>query len=224
MRPLLLTAIAILTAGSLHAQLYEGGIGYGTGYAGTPQGIPSQYQGSSSSKNPSFIGMFHYNISDLWQVGGSIDGAKWVRTGNWNSIGGSITPATYTIADPALSFCARFNRIFPFYSEVNPEMIKSYLYIGASVGMVFTSNDGQQNISSDGHVNYDLENGKGYTIGVQGGYVYYFRKHLGLYAEVAPRYANITTSDARDNHSLESFHLTYYSLTIGVRYRFKYYY
>ncbi len=224
MRPLLLTALSLLVAINLQAQLYEAGIGYGTGSCGKPVGIPSQYQGSTSTSNPVFMGMFHYQISDVWQIGGSIDGCKWIRNGSWSSIGSSNTPATFTIANPVTNFCVRFNRMLPFYSVVNPELVKSYLYLGVSAGMTFTSNDGTQSLSTDGHENFDLQNAKGYTIGFQVGYAYFFRKHLGLYAELAPRYTNLTASDARDSHSLEKFNLTYYNFTVGVRYRFKYYY
>lgn len=224
MRPLLLTIIALLTAGTLQAQLYEAGISYGTGSVGKPQGLPSNYQGSNSKSNPVITGMLMYNISDVWQVGGSFDVSKWTRTGSWSNIGGGSVPVTYNIADPAVNFSARFNRKVPFYSEVNPELVKSYLYIGVAAGMIFTANDGQESASSDGHVNFDLQNGKGYTVGFQVGYVYFSRGHLGLYAELAPRYSNITTSDARNSHKFESYHLTYYNISLGVRYRFKYYY
>jgi len=224
MRPILLTALALVVTTTLHAQMYEAGIGYGTGSSGTPQGIPSEYQGSNKTSNPVYMGMLVYNINDFWQIGGSIDAGTWIRTGNYASIGGGTTPVTITVANVASSFCVRFNRLLPFYSAVNPELIKSYLYLGASGGLLFTSNDGKQSVAPDGHANFDYQNGKGYTVGFQVGYTYFFRKHLGLYAELAPRYASVHTSDAFDAHKLENFNLTYYNFTIGVRYRFKYYY
>jgi hypothetical protein len=215
----------MLIATSLQAQKYELGLSGGTSGAGIIQGVPSQYQGNSGTSNTEVSGIFNYLMDDYWQFGGSIDAEKWTRKGSWPSVvPPASTPVTISVADPVLNICFHANRMVPMYSAINPEMVKSYFYFGASLGLCFTANDGRSNLTSDGKETFDYQNAKGYTIGLQVGYVYYPKRHLGLYAEFAPRYANLSTSDARDAHALESFHLVYWGLTVGLRYRFPFFY
>lgn len=225
MKPLLLTAFALLFAGSTYAQYYEVGLGGGLGTVGTPSGLPTQYQGSSGSWNGMASAGYNYNINDYWQIGGTIDMSNWKRTGTWNVNGSSTsTNVDFILANPAIAFCVRGNRVIPFYSPINPEMVQSQIYFGVSAGMMFTANDGKTFTGSDSYVKqFDLENGKGYIIGIQAGYAYYFRRHLGVFGEIAPRYVNIMASDARYGHELEKYHLINFNVTVGVRYRFGFY-
>jgi hypothetical protein len=229
MKSLLLAAIALVTAGGVQAQMFEGSIGGGISTVGKPKGLPSVYQGSKSVVNPSVTAQFHYNLSDYWQIGGSISSQEMTRTGNWSNTSPFGQPSvnknvTFVIANPAISFNVRVNRMIPFYSSYNPELVQSAIYFGASAGAIFTSNDGKTITSSDGYVkDFDLENGKGYTIGIHGGYTYYYKRHIAVFGELEPMFAQVYTSDARDAHNLEQYHMIYLNVNIGLRYRWGYY-
>ncbi|MBA3827828.1 MAG: hypothetical protein H0X33_02730 [Taibaiella sp.] len=229
MRALLFAAFALLVTGSTYGQYYEVGLGGGYGTISTPEGLPKQYQGTKSDWNGLANVHFNYNFSDYWQLGGSVDMINWSRTGNWVISGPAGTTqgtknVNYSIANPAVCVAIHGNAVVPFYSEFNPDRIKSEIYFGVSVGAVFTANDGVTSQYPDGNVQQvDLQNGKGYMIGIQAGYAYYIKRHFGFFGEIAPRYVNVRSSDAQDAHALEHYHLFNFNALVGIRYRFGYY-
>lgn len=228
MKSLLLATIALLTAGSLQAQMFEATIGGGVSTVGKPKGLPGVYQGSKSVISPSVTAQFNYNVNDYWQIGGSINGEEMMRKGDWTNtspfgLPGVNKNVNFVIADPAISFNVRVNRMIPFYSSYIPDLVQSAIYFGVSAGAIFTANDGRTILSSDSYVKqFDLENGKGYTIGIHGGYTYYYKRHLAVFGELEPMFAQVYTSDARDAHALEQYHMIFFHANIGVRYRWGY--
>lgn len=228
MKSLLLATIALLTAGSLQAQMFEATLGGGISTVGKPKGLPGVYQGTKSVISPSVTAQFNYNINDYWQIGGAINGEEMKRTGDWTNTQPFGQPGVnknvnFVVADPAISFNVRVNRIIPFYSPYIPDLVQSAVYFGASIGAIFTANDGGEFLNAESYVKqFDLENGKGYTIGIHGGYTYYYKRHLAVFGEIEPMFAQVYTSDSRDAHALEQYHMIYFHANIGVRYRWGY--
>ncbi|HXS38246.1 MAG TPA: hypothetical protein VN721_16200 [Flavipsychrobacter sp.] len=229
MRTFVLTALALLFAGSMYAQNFEVGVNGGVSTSSIPGGTPDK--GDKTTWNYQASARLLYSINENWQVGGDIAGTKWQTTAQWPLTGAfgqkiGSQKVTYSFGSPALTICAQLNRVIPFYSKINLDFIQSQVYFGVSAGGVITVNDGRANYSTlptekfQYTSNFNYADGKGYVVGVQVGYSYFFTEHFGLNVEVAPRYASVYTSDGRFGHADDHYHLFYYYGTLGLRFRF----
>ncbi len=146
MRAIVLTALALLSAGCLYAQSFEAGINGGVSTTSIPGG--TQDKGDKTTWNPQLSARFLYSINEHWQVGADIGYTKWITTSQWpltSAYGQKIgsQKVTYAFANPALTFCAQLNRVIPFYSKINLDFIQSQVYFGVSAGGVVTVGDGR---------------------------------------------------------------------------------
>ena len=240
MKALLLTVAALMAcAGSLFAQNlppeydWEVGINGGMSVITRPTGPSTGYQGTRTNVVHDFSLHITRYFNEHWFLSFDLGDRKWQTYGDWTPVGpyGQKMPAqeiTYQIADHALSESFQFNYNIPFYTHFHTYN-RSNLYFGVMLGMVTTVSDGalgynRYKTSVDSGATYvsryDYGMGVGLSYGLQMGYTYYITPRFGVNAQLAMRYAAVTTNDTKYASENSSFYLLYFPETIGLRWRF----
>ncbi|MEI8278685.1 MAG: hypothetical protein WCG87_02910 [Bacteroidota bacterium] len=232
MRLILLTAIALLTTGTVFAQYvpeYRSELGFNSGLTTITTPSNTNYTGRTSVWNNYSSLRFSYGVSDHYLMSFEMGATSWTTRDKWPITGRDnanygIKEVKYVFGKPALSFMIHTNRVVPFYSRYR-EMVRSQFYFGLSGGLMVTVNDGQNTIgyntqdSSTYTKEFHYDSGIGYVVGFQLGYSYFVTRHFGFNIEGTARYANVNTADRRYGSINEKFDLTYFPVTLGLRYR-----
>jgi len=129
-----------------------------------------------------------------------------------------IQAITFVVADHAITESVGINYVIPFYDRYET-FNKANLNFGVMAGLVTTTNDGSiaystYNAAPDSSYTYvsryDYGFGIGYSLGIQMGFTYYIIPRLGVNIDVAMRYVNVGTNDARYGSENNHFYLLYF--------------
>ena len=249
MKAFFLTAAFVLTClGALNAQTniwndyrvdrsWDIGVDYGASSITRPLGPEKAYQGTRTNVVPEFGIKLQYVVTPHWHLAFDLGFRKWESFGLWQQpylMGQKLasTETKFGIGSPAISESFQLNYAIPFYSHYKV-INRANLYFGATLGLVTTVSDGNLGYS---HLNalpdssyryvssYNYGAGIGLSFGVQAGYTYYFLRRWGVNAEIAARYVGMHAEKVNglsDDHGTSSYHMMFYSGTLGMRYRFR---
>ena len=232
MKFFILSAFALLTAGSVSAQTYqepnrfELGIVLGKSKTSVPK--ESLYTGESTFWN-NFAGIKALGtIREYFQVGLEISGTKWSSTDNRETLIGHqgevlrTDTITYVFARPAISFLAIANGIIPIYKDQRYTNIAN-IHLGIALGPTVAINDGATGTVVYNGItyldSYNFSPGSGFTFGFQAGYTHYIKDHVGIGVEYAPRYSTMGNMDSRMAGANNRFSLWSHAISLNVRYR-----
>ncbi|MBL7719600.1 MAG: outer membrane beta-barrel protein [Flavipsychrobacter sp.] len=238
MKVFILSALALLGAGSVSAQTYqelnrfELGINGGICRTSLPKG--SLYTGTSTYWQSFGGARALYTIKEYFQVGLEVNATKWETTDDHVPITGltgkplGTDTVTYTFARPAISFLAHANVMIPLFKNYRFNNVAN-IHLGISGGPVAAINDGAQSTKVYGSADQDsslkyldryaFKPGSGWAFGFQMGYTHYIKEHVGLGVEYAPRYYSINTLDSELAGRNSHFRLWSHALSLSIRYR-----
>jgi hypothetical protein len=238
MKVLILSALALVCAGSLSAQTYQElnrfELGVNGGIARTSLPKESLYKGQSTYWQ-SYAGIKAlYTIKEYFQVGLDINATKWESTDNQVPLTGlqgqplGTDTLIYTFARPAISFMFQASALIPLFKSYRYDNVAN-IHLGICAGPVVTINDGAQSTKVYGSSNQDssyrymnryaFKPGSGWAFGFQAGYTHYFKEHVGIGVEYAPRFYRIQTLDPERAGINNEFTLWSHALSLSVRYR-----
>lgn len=240
MKSFLLTAAMLVAfAGGTFAQNlppeYNWEIGVNGGYSAItrPVGPPAVYSGSRTNIVKDFSLRATYYFNWRWMMSLDIGTRRWESFGQWElegKFGKRLKPVdvNFLLADQATTQSVQMNHVIPFYTQFR-DFNRANLYFGVMAGLVNTINDGSRSYDkyNDGvdsgytYVSgYHYSAGRGYTLGLQTGFIYYIVPRLGVTAELAIRYADVRTNDQNFAEVNNRYQLLHFPQTVGVRWRF----
>ena len=240
MKSFLLTAAMLVAfAGGMFAQNlppeYNWEIGVNGGYSAItrPVGPPAVYSGSRTNVVKDFSLRATYYFNWRWMMSLDIGTRRWESFGQWElegKFGKRLKPVdvNFLLADQATTQSVQMNHVIPFYTQFR-DFNRANLYFGVMAGLVNTINDGSRSYDkyNDGvdsgytYVSgYHYSAGRGYTLGLQTGFIYYIVPRLGVTAELAIRYADVRTNDQNFAEVNNRYQLLHFPQTVGVRWRF----
>lgn len=240
MKSFLLTAAMLLAfAGGTFAQNlppeYNWEVGVNGGYSviTRPVGPPAVYSGTRTNIVKDFSLRATYYFNWRWMMSLDIGTRRWESFGQWDlegKFGKKLKPVNvnFLLADQAITQSVQMNHVIPFYTQFR-DFNRANLYFGVMAGLVNTINDGSRSYDkyNDGvdsgytYVSgYHYSAGRGYTLGLQTGFIYYIVPRLGVTAELAMRYADVRTNDQNFAAVNNRYQLLHFPQTVGVRWRF----
>jgi len=218
MKPIILTVIACITIGTSYAQKWEIGLNGGIAWNTKPtinEIIANNYKSSSDCNAIGTLKLI-YNFKK-WQTGISVSATQinyllgydvWLDPTSNISSPIFDTWVLYNIGKPLIPITFLINRRYKF-NKLEP-------YFGLSAGLVFARTDHKYTLSpayNQEHFFYSSTNSNGFTTGLQIGSTYYFKKHIGINAELSANYLYVKSGDV-------NYKLFVFPATIGIRYRF----
>lgn len=236
MKKIVTALLLCVAAGTAGAQTFQGDyaneieVRGGYMFFGTPHN--AQYTGTNNNSAGIYGVNYYRNLNDNWQVGLEAMSTKWDATGTQQVTGlygedfGQQT-TKYVYAKNAFTFMASINRTMQHYTEFN--FLRSSFYYGVSGGLAFTNNDGLMTYSNAGGSTssesrylseYHYEQGRGFVVGIQGGFNIYVGNHFGFNIEAAPRFTKIYTDNSYLTGANNRYSLFYFPFTAGLRFRF----
>ena len=240
MKSFLLTAAMLVAfAGGMFAQNlppeYNWEVGVNGGYSAItrPVGPPAVYSGTRTNIVKDFSLRASYYLNWRWMLSLDIGTRRWESFGQWDlegKFGKKLKPVNvnFLLADQAITQSIQLNHVIPFYTQFR-DFNRANLYFGVMAGLVNTINDGSRSYDkyNDGvdsgytYVSgYHYSAGRGYTLGLQTGFIYYIVPRLGVTAELAVRYADVKTFDQNFAAVNNRYQLLHFPQTVGVRWRF----
>jgi hypothetical protein len=240
MKSFLLTAAMLVAfAGGMFAQNlppeYSWEVGVNGGYSAItrPVGPPAVYSGTRTNIVKDFSLRASYYLNWRWMLSLDIGTRRWESFGQWDlegKFGKKLKPVNvnFLLADQAITQSIQLNHVIPFYTQFR-DFNRANLYFGVMAGLVNTINDGSRSYDkyNDGvdsgytYVSgYHYSAGRGYTLGLQTGFIYYIVPRLGVTAELAVRYADVKTFDQNFAAVNNRYQLLHFPQTVGVRWRF----
>lgn len=240
MKSFLLTAAMLVAfAGGMFAQnlppeySWEVGVNGGYSVITRPVGPPAVYSGTRTNIVKDFSLRASYYLNWRWMLSLDIGTRRWESFGQWDlegKFGKKLKPVNvnFLLADQAITQSVQLNHVIPFYTQFR-DFNRANLYFGVMAGLVNTINDGSRSYDkyNDGvdsgytYVSgYHYSAGRGYTLGLQTGFIYYIVPRLGVTAELAVRYADVKTFDQNFAAANNRYQLMHFPQTVGVRWRF----
>lgn len=238
MRFLLLSAMALLGAGSLNAQTYqepnrfELALNGGLARISIPK--ESMYTGQTTYWRPYAALKALYTIREYFQVGFEVNGSRWETSDNQVPVTGyggkplGTDTVRYIFARPALTFLASASAVIPLFTNYRYNNVAD-VHLGVGLGPVITLNDGANSTheySSNDENNrmsylntYAFKPGSGWAFGFQAGYTHYIKEHIGIGAEYSPRFYRINTRDEALAGRNSEFTLWTHPISLSIRYR-----
>ncbi len=240
MRSLLLTAAMVtgIAAGSFAQNLppeygWEAGANGGYSVITRPVGPPDVYRGTRTNVVRDYSLRASYYFNWRWMISAEVGDRRWETFGQWqlwDRFDTRLKPidVPFLLAEHAITESVQMNHVIPFYTQFH-NFNRANIYFGVQAGMVQTVNDGSRTFSTMNtgtdsswqYVSgYHYQSGLGYTLGLQGGFIYYIVPRFGVTAELSLRYVNVRTRDINYAMPNRSYHIMHFPQTIGVRYRF----
>lgn len=212
MKPILLFLfLSVATTG--FAQKLELGISGGAVWNTTPliNDIHSNNYRSSGAQNNFGSLKLMYNFKK-WQVGIAISQTQlsyqlgysvWMEQSGSNILN---YWQSYNVGKPLIPATVFVNRKYAFK--------KNEPYWGISAGYVYarTEENTLNPTYNEEHFFTSADRGNGFTTGLQIGNTYYFKKHIGINAELSANYISLRSGDV-------NYKLFIFPLTFGIRYR-----